>query len=347
MQRRTFLGSLAGAAALGATSRASADTLQIKIGAATSVDHAPVFVGVERGIFAAHGLDAKVVMYQTGVEMINGLLNGAQEVNVMGSVPFLSGVANGFPLVLIGHLHGDATADFYAPNESIVVGPDTGIGEGETAKLKGKRLGLPRGSGAEGYALGVLSEAGLKQGDVTIVNVSPAELVTALQNKDVDAIVIWEPWGSLAVAKVKGAVRIISGDCKTVYDPGTVLTTKSIVASDQEKLKRFALAFFEAQQWVRKNPDAAAEIDMHWIQGIDLEVMKAAIRHSIYDGRISKLTAEMYEKKAIPFLLSQKKIRAAFDPSPAIDASFYLAAQSEQPQLFDDLPPIPPDLRLG
>src|SRR6185437_5269045 len=120
-----------------------------------------------------------------GVEMINGLLNGAQEVNVMGSVPFLSGVANGFPLVLIAHLHGDATADSYAPNESVVVGPGSGIGEGEVAKLKGKRLGLPRGSGAEGYALGVLSEAGLQQSDVTIVNISPAELVTALQNKDV------------------------------------------------------------------------------------------------------------------------------------------------------------------
>ena len=74
---------------------------------------------------------------------------------------------------------------------------------------------------------------GSQQGDVTIVNISPAELVTALQNKDVDAIVIWEPWGSLAVAKVQGAVRIIAGDCKTVYDPGTVLTTKSIVGSDK------------------------------------------------------------------------------------------------------------------
>ena len=114
-----------------------------------------------------------------------------------------------------------------------------------------------------------------------------------------------------------------------------------------EKLKRFALAFFELQQWVRKNEDAAAEIDMHWIQGIDIAVMKVAIRHSIYDGRISKLTAEMYTKKAIPFLLDQKKIRAAFDPGTAIDASFYLSAQAQAPQYFDDLPPIPPDLRLG
>ena len=46
--------------------------IEIKIGAATATDHAPGFIGVEKGIFAKHGLDAKVVMYQTGVEMING-----------------------------------------------------------------------------------------------------------------------------------------------------------------------------------------------------------------------------------------------------------------------------------
>ena len=45
MQRRTFLGTLATAAALGGATRGRADTLEIKIGAATSVDHAPVFAG--------------------------------------------------------------------------------------------------------------------------------------------------------------------------------------------------------------------------------------------------------------------------------------------------------------
>ena len=44
------------------------------------------------------------------------------------------------------------------------------------------------------------------------------------------------------------------------------------------------------EQWVRQHFDEAAEIDMHWMQGVDLDVMKIAIRHSIYDPRISKNT---------------------------------------------------------
>ena len=46
------------------------DLSKIRIGAAGAVDHSPVFVGVERGIFAEHGLDAEVVMYQSGVDMV-------------------------------------------------------------------------------------------------------------------------------------------------------------------------------------------------------------------------------------------------------------------------------------
>src|SRR5437868_14909695 len=136
--------------------------LPIRIGAANATDHAAAFIGVEKGIFAKHGLDAKIVMYQTGPEMINGLLNGAQDVNIMGSIPFLAGVSRGQPLVLIGHLHGDATRQYYADNNSIVANANAGIKENDIKSLKGKSIGLPRGTGAEGYLLGMLAENGMK-----------------------------------------------------------------------------------------------------------------------------------------------------------------------------------------
>jgi len=152
MHRRRFVTTcLAGAAVLLGGAAWAQQPLDIRVGAAQATDHAPVFAAVERGIFARHGLTARVVMYPTGVEMINGLLAGAQDVNVMGSIAFLAGVANGQPLVLIGHLHGDALRDNYADNNSIVVRAGSGIGE--IRALRGKRIGLPRGTGAEGYLL--------------------------------------------------------------------------------------------------------------------------------------------------------------------------------------------------
>ena len=331
---------------LGSPAAAPAQALQIRIGAAGATDHAPVFAGVEKGIFAKHGLDAKVIMYPTGVEAINGLLAGAQEVNVMGSVPFLAGVSNGLPLMLIGHLHGDPNRTEYTDNTSIVAGPKAGIKVGDVKALKGKRVATPFGAGGEGYLLGMLAQNGLKPSDITMLNVKPSDLVTALRNGDADAIAIWEPWASTATVQVPGSVRVAAGACQGCYDPGTILTTKKVIADKAEVLRRFMVAFSEAQQWVRQNFDAAAEINMRWIPGVELDVMKMAIRRSNYDSRMSKYTHDMYVEKAIPFLLGQKRLKQSFDPAIAIDVQFYLYAEKTAPQFYADLPPIPDAIRL-
>ena len=323
-----------------------AQRLPIRIGAANASDHAAAFIGIERGIFAKHGLDARLVMYQTGVEMINGLLAGAQEVNIMGSIPFLAGTSNGQPLVLIGHLHGDALSQSYSMNNSIVTTPASGIREGDVKGLKGKKIGLPRGSGAEGYLLGVLAKNGMKDSEVTLINVAPSNQTTALRQGDVDALATWEPWGSISSLRVPGAFRVVSGGCDACYDPGTILTTRAVIAGKSEQLRRFMVAFAEAHQILRQNFDAAAEINMRWIQGVDLDVMKIAIRRSGYDLRITKNTIEGYNTKTIPALLADKRMAKTLEASTIIDPQFYKYVEATAPQYFSDLKPIPDDRRL-
>ncbi len=330
-----------------ASGAATAQPLPVTIGAATSVDHAAIFVGVEKGFFSKNGLDARVKVYETGVEMINGLLSGAQQINVMGGIPFFAGVSVGQPLMLIAHLHGDATRNNYDDNVSIVASARSGLKEGDIKGLRGKTIALPRGAGSEYYLLGMLAQNGMKPSDVTLVNTAPANLATALRGNDVDAVAIWEPWASIATMRVPGAQRIIAGaPCESCYDPGTVLTTKSVIASQSEMLRRFAVAFAQSEQWVRQNPDEAAAIDMHWIPGVDLEVMKVAIRHSNYDPRISANTVASYNAKTIPLLLGDHKMAKKIDAATVVDPQFILAAERTAPQFFSDLKPIPEAMRL-
>jgi sulfonate transport system substrate-binding protein len=342
-----IVAAFAAAALALAAGQARAQPIPMKVGAATSVDHAAIFAGVERGIFAKHGLDVKVNMYETGVEEINGLLSGAQQVNVMGGVPFFAGASAGQPLMLIAHLHGDATRDNYDDNVSVVATAQSGLKDGDIKGLRGKKIALPRGSGSEYYLMGMLAQNGMKPSDVVLVNTAPANLPTALRQNDVDAVAIWEPWASIAAMRVPGARRIVAGDpCEACYDPGTVLTTKSVIASEPEMLTRFAAAFAESEQWVRQNLDAAAEIDMHWIPGVDLDVMKVAIRHSNYDPRISAATVAMYNAKTIPLLYGDHKMAKKIDAATVVDPEFMLAAERADPQYFSDLKPIPESLRL-
>lgn len=321
-------------------------TLPIRIGASPSSDHAAAFAGVEKGIFAKHGLDAKIILYPSGVEMINGLLSGAQEVNIMASVPFLAGVSQGQPLVLIGHNQGDPLSTSYQAYSSIVSTTAAGVKEGDIKSLVGKKIGLPRGTSAESYVLGVLGQNGIKASEVTLVNIPPQNTVTALRQGDVQAISIWEPMASTAALRIPGAFRVISGGCEACYDPGTLLTTRATIAAKAETLRRFMLAFAEAHQWVRQNFDAAAEINTRWIPGVELDIMKVAVRRALYDSRMTKRVIEGYNAKTIPTLVGDKRIAKAFDPTPAIDPQFARYAEQTGPQFFSDLKPIPPEIKF-
>jgi sulfonate transport system substrate-binding protein len=341
-----FRNIIAALALLGAGAASAQQPLEIKIGAAYATDHAAAFIGIERGIFAKHGLDAKLVLYQTGVEMINGLLANAQEVNIMGSVPFLAGVSRGQPLVLIGHLHGDALSDNYSQNNAIITVPQGGVRADDLQSLRGKKVGLARGTGAEGYLLGILAQAGLKDSDLTLVNIPPANTATALRQGDVQAVAAWEPWATVTSLRVPQAIEVIRGKCAGCYDPGSILTTRAVIAQKSEQLRRFMVAFAEAHQWLRQNYDEAAAIDMRWIPGLELDVAKVAIRNSLYDLRVTRNTIDGYNKKAIPALVADKRMAKTLDAATVVDARFYKHVEATAPQFFSDLKPIPANRRL-
>ena len=235
-----------------------------------------------------------------------------------------------------------------APESSplIISTPQGGVTPGDLMSLRGKKVGLARGTGAEGYLLGMLAQAGLKEGELTLVNLRPADSATALRQGDVQAVAAWEPWATVTHLRTPGAVEVVRGKCDSCYDPGSILTTRATIASKAEQLRRFSVAFAEAHQWLRQNYDAAAEINMRWITGIDIDVMKVAIRNSLYDMRVTRNTLEGYDKKTIPALVADKRMAKSLDAASIVDPQFYKHVEATAPQFFSDLKPIPADRKL-
>jgi len=324
-----------------------AQSAQIIIGAAQADNHAPVFAGVEKGFFADEGLNPKVVMYQTGVDEVNGQLNGAQQVSILGTSPFMAGVANGLPLVMIATLHGNALSDSYSDNQAIIASAASGIQAGDLKGLAGKRVAAPFGTDAQAYLANLLAQVSIPSSSVHLENGQPATLATALERGDAGAISIWEPWASATILNVKGSVRVIEGGCTACFMPGTVLTTRQTIDKDAALLQKFVIAFARAEQWVRQHPDEAAQIDTHWIQGVSASVLQDSLKHSRFDPRISKLTVEGFTTKTVPQMLAAHELRTKIHPAKAIDAQFIVTAEKQDPQYFSDLPPIPAASQLS
>lgn len=330
-----------------AAASAGAQQQQLKVAVTSAAENAPFFAAVERGLFSKLGLDVKVEVMPSGVEISNALASNTVDVGLFGTFPFLTAVARGVPVMLIGHTWNNALKNPQSEVLSVIARPGAGVPEGDLAKLKGKKIGVTRGAGGEPYIVGLLKQVGLTPDDVTLVNTAPASMATALANKDADVIASWEPWPSAALTKVPGAYKVIYGGCQSCYDAGVLVTTKAAIADKPKALELFVLGYAQGQAWTRANRDEAAKISTRWIPGMDAETLTLALKNLPLDVRMSKNTVDGFKTYSIPLLVSQKRIPQAFDPATAVDNRFVASAMKADPSAFADLKDVPPAQRLS
>ncbi len=182
-----------GALALAASSIALAQAPVPKLGSITYVgfDGAPLNlteqVAIERGLFAARGLDVKFVGAANGGQMVSALIGGSAQIGTLT----ISATA---PLIKQGQCFQYLTSGartYY----NLIAQPDLNLPNANQpfpknlVDLKGKRIAVnARGTAMEFMMDAVLREGGLSPSDVTyIATGGAATAVAAFRNKQVDA----------------------------------------------------------------------------------------------------------------------------------------------------------------
>ena len=313
----------------------------ITVAAVGSIDGTSFFSAVQQGFFHQWGLNVKIEVEPTGVEVMNQLVSGAAQFGDVGVDPILTSMSKGLPLTIIADNHGSAVNSYYADNQAIVAGPNTGITAGNIASLKGKTIGVAANTDAVGYLQSLLQGAGLTLSDVTQVNLTPADGVAALGRGSVDAIATFEPWPSDALQQVPGSVLVIEDHSKTWYDPGVIATSTSYLASHANIAEAFLAAVSESEKWVRSHLGQAAANAVEYITGLTPSVANRAIEHVTFDPRISKLVFQGLQNTMLVFLNNTHQLAGPITATSAISPDPMLAVQKYYPQYFSDLPPIP------
>lgn len=322
-------------AAVSASSVTAQQPAVLTAAVGANMNHVPSFVGVEKGIFLKHGVDLKLKVLNTGQEMAKALQAG--EAQVIGSAysNYPVAVERGMAARGVVGLMGDRSGKYSDQPVSLWTRKGTGITKIED--LAGRKVGTPAGGTADEYLGVVLKKKGIAREKIQQLNVPPGNIVSSLQGGSVDAVAIWEPFGSRIEAMVSDAVLLSRGGGHIGYFINMAVKN-DIIEKQPDLVEKYVIGMAEATWHTRKNPDEAAEISTRWIPGLDVAVAKKALANMAFDARITPHTVAAWDEN-VKILLEQKKLRTAVPWQQGIELRFIEKVMKSHPQFFADLKP--------
>ena len=122
------------------------------------------------------------------------------------------------------------------------------------AELKGKKVGIAVGTSSDLAFSYFLDLHGVSKSSVEIVNVSPPDMIPALESGSVDAINIWQPFTYEAERRLGAGVR---GLPYTFTNNYLLLTTTDVAAKKPELLKRTLAVMKDADKFLTGDKEKA------------------------------------------------------------------------------------------
>ena len=141
----------------------------------------------EKGYFQKYGLNVTLKAYPAGTYAVNELLSG--NADLAYAAEFV-GVANSFQSPDLRIITTTAKIN----NLFLIIRTDRGISK--PSDLKGKTIAVPKGSVAEFFLGRYLTLNGIDIHTITVLHLTPADVIKSVVAGDADAALIWEPYAS-------------------------------------------------------------------------------------------------------------------------------------------------------
>ena len=238
-----FVAVVCGAAA----PHAASQTMPLRLAQSTPMLWPQTRIANGAGLWEKHGLTVNQTLFATGREAMQALLGGQADVAEVAPTP----------LVLAAFADQPVRAFAVVARWSkwrVLVRTDRGITT--PGELKGKKIGISVGTSSDLAFSYFLETNGLSKSSVEIVNVSPPDMIPALDSGSVDAINIWQPFTYEAEVRLGPRVK---GMPYTFTNNYLLLTTNEVAAKNPELLKRTLAVLKDADSALGGNKDKAIE----------------------------------------------------------------------------------------
>ena len=247
----------------GVTHSAYAQQKTLRLGYFPNINHAQGVIGIGDGSFQktlGDNVTLETFVFNAGPSAIESLLAGRLDATYIGPNPAINGyvVSNGqADRVIAGATSGGAL---------FVVRNDSGINS--VQDLGSKKFASPQLGNTQDIALRkYLSDNGFNTiengGNVTVLPITNADILTTFLKKEIDGAWVPEPWATRLLNEAGGKILV---DERDLWPPEGKFVTAHLIVSPQylkqnpDVIKRLLTAHVNETQWINEHKDEVPKV---------------------------------------------------------------------------------------
>lgn len=290
---------LCAAAALAGCGKKDED--KVRVAYFPNITHSQALVMKSQGLLEEKlGESAEVdwISFNAGPAEVEAIFAGEIDMGYIGPVPAISAYIKS---------QGDVQIIAGAANAGAVLVVRDGAGIESVEDLDGKNVSIPQlGNTQHLSLLNLMKENGLKTkaegGTVNVVAASNADVANLMDQGNIDASLVPEPWGT--ILEQNGAKVLLDYDqvwMEGNYATAVVVVRKEFLEEHRDVVEKFIEAHQETTDYINTNPKEAGklanqEIEEATQKGIADEVLQRAYERLIFSAEIPEASITEFAK---------------------------------------------------
>lgn len=240
-------------------------------------EHAPFFLGVDKGFYKDEGLDVTILEGSGSATVVKLLGNGTNVIGYADSATMMNGIAVGVPVTAVAVIFQSSPMSFiYRADHAR---PTT------IEELPGTKVAITAGDASLAIFNSCLGKNNINQEDVNLIQVSnPAAKETAVLEGTADTFLGYFVDQPLRMQKVTG-VQMGWSKLVDVCDVNTlssaIIANNTFLKENPEIVKKFVRASQRAWAYTQEHPEEAAEIFAQHAEAFDAPLALEEINGSL------------------------------------------------------------------